>query len=847
LIIAIVLFSAVITLGTTAVQLYLDYDHDVTMINDRLTQIEESHLESIVASVWFLDSKQVALQLDGLLRMPAMESASIVIEGKTRWEAGQRSEKRGIRKEFVLVHKSLGKQEVIGTLKVQASLEEVYNRLYEKTLVILASNGFKTFLVAGFIFFLVNNFITRHIDRLVRYTESLDLNNTAPPLVLDRATYGEKDTDELDQLVRAINTMRKNLAQSFDALKESGSYNRMLFENAPVGQALMTPDRILIDVNPAYARILGYSAEEILGRCTVDFTPENYAEDDRIQTQKLETEGRLGPYEKEYVNKDGDLVPVRMAGLMIRQNDQDLVWVVAEDISHQKKAAEELRRSEERFRDFAESTSDWFWEMDAELRFQQFSTRYQEITGVDPNLVIGKRRDQMPNLRAVNDDWQQHMDDLEARRSFKDVAFEVTRPDGSVFYSRISGKPVFDKNGTFTGYRGTGTDITDIILAEAEKERLEQQLRQSQRLETVGTLAGGIAHDFNNLLMPILGYTDIMLKQLPSEDPMYGKLERIGTAADRAKALVQQILTFSRRGEQSKKPVQLQPIIEETLKLIRATVPASIQIESELDSSCGPVLADATQMHQMLMNLYTNASQAMAKDEGKMRVELKPSESPPPGLTGPALQLTVTDTGPGMDAETLERIFDPFFSTKKKAGGTGLGLATVHGIVASHGGLIETESSPGQGATFSIFFTTVDQPSPGDGRKAESRDTRSKKNLHILFVDDEPENATLAEAMLGELGYRVTTFTDSVGALAYFENNAGDIDLVITDQSMPNLTGERLSKGLLKLEPDLPIIMITGFSSKMNDESAQAVGIKGFMMKPISLLRLDKAIREVLA
>ena len=846
LIIAIVLFSTAITFVTTAAQLYIDYHHDVSEINARLKQIEESHLESIVASVWFLDGKQVKLQMDGLLRMPAVESVSIAVDGKTRWQAREGEASSQVTVVFPLIHTSLGKSEEIGTLTVEASLDEVYQRLYEKALVILASNGFKTFLVAGFIFFLVQNLITRHIDRMVDYTEKFDLDKDAPLLSLDRTTRGPHSADELDQLVVAINRMQENLAQSFSDLKESGTYNRMLFENAPVGQALMTTDRDLIDVNPAYSRILGYTTEEILRRNTTEFTPIKYAKSDDIQMNRLRQTGRFGPYEKEFLNKSGKAIPVRVSGHLMRRDNQDLIWVVTEDITQQKKAAEALRRSEEKFRDFAESTSDWFWEMDADLRFTTLSARYQEITRLDPAMILGKRRDEIPHLRSVNGNLDEHLKRLKARQSFKDFTLEVPRPDGSIFYSRISGKPIFDDKGVFSGYRGTGTDVTNIVLAEAEREKLEIQLRQSQRLETVGTLAGGIAHDFNNLLMPILGYTDIMLKQLPEDNPMHGKLTRIGSAADRAKNLVQQILTFSRRGEQSRKPLDLKPIIEETLNLIRSTVPATVRIDAEIGDDCGPVFADATQMHQMLMNLYTNAAQAMLQSGGAIKVSLSPAKPPSADFPSPALLLTVSDTGPGMDAATLERIFDPFFSTKKKSGGTGLGLATVHGIVSSHGGQIDAESRPGNGATFKIYFpmleTAVEEEAAIPTTKSES-----KGGEHILFVDDEHENTLLAQDMLSELGFRVTTFSDSTEALAYFKKHPKDVDLVITDQSMPVMTGEQLSRQMLAIRADIPIIMITGYSTTMTEDIAHEMGIKSFLLKPLSMLRIEKAINDVLA
>ncbi len=846
LIVAIVLFSTAITFITTAGQLYLDYDQDVEAVHSRISQIKESQLSSIVASVWFLDNKQVQLQLDGLRRMPDIEYLAIEVEGSVKWSSGAIKSSDNIIEHFPLTHTSFGREDTIGTLKIVASLDEVFRRLYSKVIVILIGNAFKTFLVAGFIYIIVRHMITRHLDRFALYTERFELGGEVPPLVLDRPPPSQGASDEFDILADALNKMRQNLSRSYDDLKDNEEYNRTLFEQSPIGQALCKMDRTYVDVNSAYAKIVGISPGELLGMNAKDITPDGYGVDDNEQLVLLERRGRFGPYDKEYIRKDGRTIPIRISGHLLDKGNETFIWVVAEDITQVMEAQTELNLSEERFKDFAESSSDWFWEIDKDYVFTYISSSFEARTGLSVSTCLGLERHKNQALKPIGGNWTEHLRVLDAREAFVDFPMMGTHQDGTTFYVHSSGVPVFDGEGSFMGYRGSGRDVTEIVKAEANREQLEAQLRQSQRLETVGTLAGGIAHDFNNLLMPILGYTEIMLSQLSSDDKMYGKLERIAKAAERAKTLVQQILTFSRRGEQSREPTDLSKLIQETLKLTRAAIPTSTKIYTNIREGCPNVMADATQMHQMLMNLYTNATQAMGKDGGVLSIEMGLVDAEmvnSPQIIHPHIKLKISDTGPGMDQDVLERIFEPFFSTKKQQGGTGLGLATVHGIVTSHNGKIDVVSRPGEGSSFEILLPVIEEV---ESQKADQKDVSVGQNEQIMFVDDEPENGDLAQAMLSDLGYTVDVFTDSLKALEFYGENRDKIDLIITDQTMPNLTGEELVKNIKTVNKDIPVIMITGFSAHIDEEKSKELGINKLLMKPVKMEKLASAIKEAL-
>ncbi|MGC9324445.1 MAG: hybrid sensor histidine kinase/response regulator [Desulfomonilia bacterium] len=387
--------------------------------------------------------------------------------------------------------------------------------------------------------------------------------------------------------------------------------------------------------------------------------------------------------------------------------------------------------------------------------------------------------------------------------------------------------------------------------AEEEKRGLESQLRQAQKMEAIGTLAGGIAHDFNNILSPIIGYSEMILDDLPKYSKVRGKLEQILLAANRAKDLVRHILTFSRETEQELVPLEIQPIIKETLKLLRASLPSTIEIKQKIDTNCGLVMADPTQIHQVIMNLCTNSFHAMREKGGTLCVEVTEVDVSPSDLMfnmnlkpGPHMRLTVSDTGHGMERSLVDRIFDPYFTTKAPGEGTGLGLAVVHGIVKSYNGDIKIYSEPSKGTTIHIYLPCVDVGM--DGVEPARVDTDVQGSEHILIVDDEEYVVNMMKEMLERLGYRVTAFTNSVKALNLFKKNHTTFDLVITDQTMPNLTGAELSTEMMKLRPGIPIILCTGFSEILSEDKAKALGIREYISKPIVKSEISKAVRNAL-
>jgi signal transduction histidine kinase/CheY-like chemotaxis protein len=385
---------------------------------------------------------------------------------------------------------------------------------------------------------------------------------------------------------------------------------------------------------------------------------------------------------------------------------------------------------------------------------------------------------------------------------------------------------------------------------EKEKTKLEDQLLQLQKMETIGTLAGGIAHDFNNILTPILGYTEMALEELSEESILRYDIEQINSAATRGKDLVQQILTFSRQVDFDKKPLRLKEVVDEVLKLIRASFPSNIEIQQALESDCGTILADTTQMHQIIMNLCTNAYHAMMPVGGTLSIELEKVtiENKSPRINaklskGTYVKLTVSDTGHGMDKRTQERIFEPFFTKKEVGSGSGLGLSVVHGIVTNYHGTIEVDSSPGKGATFKIYLPQHSETYVPENNIPEKS---SKGAGCILFVDDEKEITFMGKRMLESLGYTVEIKTDSREALEEFKKNPRKYDLLVTDQAMPRMVGTELIKQVKQIRPDLKSIIITGYQDSIPEDTMEQFEIFDIISKPLILSEFSNIIKKVL-
>ncbi len=507
-------------------------------------------------------------------------------------------------------------------------------------------------------------------------------------------------------------------------------------------------------------------------------------------------------------------------------------------------AAEALRQNEERLARLAtavEQADENVMITDTSGTIVYVNPSFTRITGYAPDEAIGRT----PNiLRSGQQDEVFYQGMWDTLRSGSTWRGRLTnrRKDGRLILQACSITPFRDPSGSISGYVSVNRDITREVQVEA-------RIAQTQKLEAIGTLAGGIAHDFNNILMAILGYSGLALSEVAQGSPLREKLQSIYVAGNRAAELTRQILAFSRPTLQVQKIVQVKPIAREVMKLMRASLPSTIEIRESYDSG-SYVLAEPAQVHQVLMNLCTNAGLAMRDAGGVLEVGLSDvtldaaALGPYPGsFPGTYIVLTVRDTGVGMERDVLDRIFDPFFTTRGTGEGTGLGLSVVHGIVRSHGGFITVRSEPGKGSEFSVHLpvVTAEEETGPESDLAPPRGTE-----RILFVDDEAVLVKMAEEMLGGLGYRVTAVEDSRKAYDLFLADPGAFDLVVTDITMPGMTGDALVEAILRKRPGMPIVICTGYSERVSEAEAKRFGARAYLLKPFSMPAIAGLIRSIL-
>ncbi|OQY59599.1 MAG: hypothetical protein B6245_05840 [Desulfobacteraceae bacterium 4572_88] len=538
----------------------------------------------------------------------------------------------------------------------------------------------------------------------------------------------------------------------------------------------------------------------------------------------------------------GSMCVVYQQDVDLSENDKGVIQMIATAIGRE----EERMRAEAEFRRLAtaiEQVAECVIITDPEGVIQYVNPVFVKMTGYERYEAIGKNAHLLKSGEHPPEYFDEMWDIIRNRKMWRG-RFVNKKKDGTLYHSEATISPVFDEAGEIVSFVSLQRDISKVV-------RQEALIRQAQKMEALGTLASGISHDFNNILSAIMGNTELLLLRMPETIPGREKLVSIQKASHRAKDLVRQILAFSRKAEQ--KPVHIQLIVREALKLLTASLPSLIEIREQITSEPCMVMADPTQIHQVMMNLCTNAHHAMREKGGVIEVSLsltdvnavKPSVPPVPE-PGLWVCLSVRDTGHGIPPATLEKIFDPYFTTKKKGVGTGLGLAVVHGIIQSHGGSISVDSEMGKGTVFHVFLPGIRGVAPPEIRSPESESLPTATHERILLVDDEEMLLDLGRDTLEDMGYEVVTQSRPENALKIFQEDPNAFDLVITDMTMPRMTGDVLAGEMMRIRPDIPVILCTGFSELTNQEKANAMGIRGFLMKPYDIRELIKTIQNAL-
>ncbi len=608
----------------------------------------------------------------------------------------------------------------------------------------------------------------------------------------------------------------------------------------------LTDRGVIVDANDQLAVMMKTSRAQLIGRSVMDFV----APGSRAQVRSAIESRSAGPYEHLALAGDGTEYPVEIRAGDAIIGERLLRVAVIRDLTFRTQAEAALRESADRLRSLGDNLPDGLiyqlvGERDGSTRLAYVSAGVQRLIGVSPEAAMREPAPFLSHLlaedRAV---VEAKLEQSRREMSILDVEVRLDAAGGPLRWAHMCSAPrrLPDQRTLWDGFL---IDITGRRKAEEERIGLEAQLRQSQKMGALGALAGGVAHDFNNILTAIKGNTQLAMEDLPPGHPVHISLAEVAVASERAADLVRRILAFSRQQDVSRRSQPLRPIVEEALALLRATLPVTVRIHADLAAELPAVSTDATQIHQVIMNLGVNAADAMTERTGRLDVRLEAStiEAGIDGIAdlreGPCVRLSIRDDGRGMDRAVLARIFQPFFTTKPLGAGTGLGLSLVQDIMRSHGGAIAVNSEPGRGTEFHLHFPAADGVAEEPAAKPAVMRGRGER---VLYVDDDNALVFLITRMLSRLGYRVTGFTDAAEALKSFRSRPNDFDVVVTDVTMPGMAGPELARELLSVRPGLPIIMTSGYIRPEDSELARRLGVQELILKPNTIDDLGAAL-----
>ena len=660
--------------------------------------------------------------------------------------------------------------------------------------------------------------------------------------------YYDEDSNisDINGIARDL-TERKKIEET---LMESEERYRAFFEQGPDGIVVLDPKTTKpIEFNDQVCRQLGYSREEFARLPMSDIEAMETAEETQAHIQKVLSEGS-DDFETLHRTKQGEIRYVHVSAQLIDIAGRAVYHCIWRDITERKQIEEALRESESRYSALFTGITDAVYVH--QIKEDGGPGQIMDVNDIACKM-LGYERDELVGMK---------IEDIDASESTVDVSHVVEdlKAGRKALFEQVhvakNGKRIpVEIHARLFEYKdrlailSTVRDITDRKRAEKERLILEAQLQQAQKMESIGTLAGGIAHDFNNILGIILGNAELAMDDVPEWNPAKLNLKEIRTASLRAKDVVRQLLSFARKTRIEKKPTNIVPIVKESLKLLRSSIPTSVEIHRNIPADVDTILADPTQINQVLINLCTNANHAMP-DGGIIEVALnnvtlnENATAQYPNLNlGRYVNLTISDTGHGIPIKDMDRIFDPYYTTKEVGKGTGMGLAVVHSIVKEHNGKVTVKSESGKGTTFSIFFPAVENEAVVESEPAKKLPMGNEK---ILFIDDEESIVNMARQMLERLGYDVHTQMSSIEAWALFRSKPDHFDLVITDLTMPKMTGDVLVKEILNIRPDIPIILCTGFSEKIDEKKAAGIGAADYIEKPVNQHEFAFKVRKVL-
>ena len=640
--------------------------------------------------------------------------------------------------------------------------------------------------------------------------------------------------------------------QAEEQLRESRKRYAEIFEGSRDGFVMVDAAGRITDANRAFCEMLGYSLDELCAMPNFyKITPERWREWEakEIWEKRLLGQGHSGLYEKEYIRKDGTVFPVELQSYTVRDENGQIafLWGTARDITGRKRAEEALRESETRFRELFHSISDLVYTQDLDGRLLSMNPALCEAFGYDEEELVGRRVSDFMEPKFVEAFEGEYLAKLKKEGRHEGTSIYFTK-EGERIYLEYRSSMVYPKEGE-PYISGTGRDVTARILSETEKKKLQDQLSQARKMEAIGTLAGGIAHNFNNILMGVQGRTSLMLMDKAPSDPDYEHLRGIEEYVKNAVELTRDLLGFARGGKYEANPMDLNALIKHENRMFGRTK-KEIRVHGKYEKDLWAVEADRGQMQQALLNLYVNAWQAMPAG-GDLYIQtenviLDEEDTKPYGLApGRYVRISVTDTGVGMNDAIRERIFDPFFSTKDVGRGSGLGLASVYGIIKNHNGFIHVYSEKGEGTTFNLYLPASEKEIAEEG-PGMKRDKIQYGQGTVLLVDDEKMILDVGKKMLEKLGYRALSAGSGQEALDLYEKHGEEIDLVILDMIMPGMGGGETHDRLKEIDGGVNVILSSGYSIDGKATEIMQRGCSGFIQKPFSVEGLSRKVREAL-
>ncbi len=716
--------------------------------------------------------------------------------------------------------------------EVMKPVDLTMRTVYFSILVVLIAAALATFFLSGR--------LSRPIDAILHQLDRNAKSGTHEPMAID--SHGE-----LSRLAHEFNRFLKMIASQSEQLKTERERYQSLFEASPDAIFLLR-GITLIDCNSATCSLFNCDKNILIGLTITDLSPPATAQNENsgILAEVIARQSdqyNLQTFEWIYKAADGRLfdAEVRLKSFG-SDNGEPLMVAFVRDITERKKVEESLRFTQFIF----DKASIGIYQTDSKGRILNLNEQACKSLGYTKSELCSMSLfdiDPSLSVEGFNELLQ------ERKRKSQIYIESVHRSkEGMVYPVKITSNILEYKNEQYS--ISFVRDITEEKEKEKQKQKMEAHFYQAQRMEALGTLAGGIAHDFNNILSAIIGYTELTQRACPNDSKVQSYLSNLHEASKRAKNLVQQILSFSRQGNSEMHPIDISRVINEALRMIRVSVPTTIEISQNIPANPGTIYANETQIHQIIMNLCANSCHAMEETGGSLEIDLIPAiissedfSNYPDLNPGHYLKLMVSDTGHGISPDLMQRIFDPYFTTKEAGKGSGLGLSTVHGIVKDHGGMIQVYSELDKGTTFQIFLPLAKVE---EHRSVKSEGIFPRGNETILYVDDEKLLIDIGKELLEGLGYTVETRASSIDAYEAFRANPGKYDLIVTDMTMPKLTGEKLANKIHELVPAVPVILCTGYSTRLNTERLKSMGVKQVLMKPVTLAELASAVRTTL-